>query len=152
MMVECENFMCGHCHIAQYPGMFGEEHPPDSEGIPWAGPIEGEEESMSCTKKDVCREYKPMEPDDNGKKTKKKKLPKITDINRDAFLYVALQIIENLTHKQAVIAIKQEALDTFPDIDKPVFAWNNSKEQWIVTLPVPDKPKIATPNRRIIGA
>lgn len=90
-----------------------------------------------------------MKPDDNGEK-KKKSLPKITDINRDAFLNVCLQIIEKLTHKQAVICIKQEALDTFPDIDKPVFAWDNSKEQWVMTLPVRDKPTIVTPNKRII--
>lgn len=93
-----------------------------------------------------------MKPDDNGEKTKKKPLPKITDINRDAFLHVALQIIENLSHKNAVIGIKQEALDSFPDIEKPVYAWDNSKEQWIVTLPKPDKKKIVTPNKRIVGA
>ena len=83
----------------------------------------------------------------------KKPLPKITDINRDAFLNVCMQIIESVTRKQAVICIKQEALNTFPDIDKPVFAWDNSKSQWIMTLPVPEKPKskLALPSDRIIG-
>ena len=81
----------------------------------------------------------------------KKPLPKITDINRDAFLYVLMSTIEQLTRKRVYIGIKQEALDAFPDCDKPVFAWNNSKEQWFISMPTSEKkPKIVTLDKRII--
>lgn len=59
-MIECEYFQCGTCRLMYYPGMFGDDHPPDADGVIWAGPIEGDEESMSCTKKNVCKEYKPF--------------------------------------------------------------------------------------------
>lgn len=58
-MTECENFMVGSCHLVQYPGMFGEVPPPDVDGRIWAGEIVGNEESMTCTRKTECKEYKP---------------------------------------------------------------------------------------------
>lgn len=61
IMVECTNFTCGTCHIVQYPGMFGEETPPDSEGILFAGEMSGNEESTRCTKKLNCEAYEPRE-------------------------------------------------------------------------------------------
>jgi len=60
-LVECDYFVCGACRIVYYPGMFSDEHPPPDGGVIWAGPIEGNEESLngSCPKKEVCNEYKP---------------------------------------------------------------------------------------------
>jgi len=86
---------------------------------------------------------------DNGEK---KPLMEITEKDKDAFLHVALNLIEHLTGKAAFIGIKQEALNTFPDFEKPVFAWDNSKQQWMMTLPKPPKPKktIMTPSRDLI--
>lgn len=86
---------------------------------------------------------------DNGEK---KPLREITEKDKDAFLYVALKLIEQLTGRAAMVCIKQEALDTFPDFEKPVFAWDNSKQQWMVTNPKPPKPKktIMTPGRGLI--
>lgn len=60
-MTECKNFMCGSCRIVQYPEMFGESRPPDADGVIWAGEMVGNEESMMCTRKEVCKEYEPKE-------------------------------------------------------------------------------------------
>ena len=92
-----------------------------------------------------------MNIDDSGNNGEKKPLPKITEKDKDAFLHVTLKIIGQLTRPRAVVCIKQEGLDTFPNEEKPVFAWDNSKKQWAVTLLAP-KQKIVTLNKRIIGA
>lgn len=139
---ECKHFICGSCHLVQYPEMFGEEHPDDAEGIPWAGSTQGSEETISCDKKSVCKEYKPR----NGTK---KPFPKITDDYRDAFIAVLLITLGNITKRDPMISIKKEALESFPDDQHPVFIWNNTKQDWSVMLP-PPKKKILTPNKRII--
>ena len=59
-MTECERFICGGCRIMQYPGMFGEEIPPNPEGVPFAGEMAGNEEGMVCMKKKECKEYLPQ--------------------------------------------------------------------------------------------
>ena len=86
----------------------------------------------------------------NGEK-KSTPTPMFEEEWKDAFIYVALMIISNLTHKQANISIKQEALETFPKVDKPLFIWNNSKKHWMVMNPK-KKEEIITPNKRIIGS
>lgn len=60
-MIECDYFVAGSCHIVQYPEMFGESRPPDADGVIWAGEMTGNEESMTCTRKAECKEYKPRE-------------------------------------------------------------------------------------------
>ena len=77
-------------------------------------------------------------------------LPVLSERDKDAFIVVLLNALGSLTGREPVIGIKREALDEFPEYDRPVFVWNNSKEQWFVSLPKPEK-KILTPNKRIIG-
>ena len=84
---------------------------------------------------------------DNGEK---KPLPEMTEKGKDAFINILLATLQMITKKNIVIGLKQEAIDTFPEKETPLFVWDNSKEQWFVSLPKAEK-KILTPERRIVG-
>jgi len=89
----------------------------------------------------------------NGEKDKKKPLPKFDEKWKDCFIHVALKIIEGLTGQGAQICIKPEALESFPDFEKPIFVWDNSKKHWAVINPKVEeqkKTKLALPNRGLI--
>ena len=85
----------------------------------------------------------------NNGEIEKKPLPEFKEEWKDVFLHVALRIIENLSKHQAMIAIKTEALESFPENEKPIFAYNKSKEHWQIMNPNPEK-KIVTPKRNLI--
>jgi len=72
----------------------------------------------------------------------------MTEDYKDAFIAVLLITLGNLTGKEPMISIKKEALDSFPDVQHPVYVWNNTKQDWSVMLPKPEK-KIVTPNRNL---
>ena len=101
---------------------------------------------------------------DNGE-NKKKSIPKFEEKWLYAYLHVALKVIEGLNRKisklqggiisdgDAQICIKKEALDSFPENNKPFFVWDNSKEHWAMMNPKheePKKTKLELPNRGLI--
>ncbi len=87
------------------------------------------------------------------KSNKKKPLPQFKEEYKDAFLHVALKLLSKLAGQDAQICIKPEALDSFPDKDKPIFAWDKSKGHWAAINPreeEPKKTKLALPKRGLI--
>lgn len=89
----------------------------------------------------------------NGEKEKRKSPPEFKEEYKDAFIYVALKMIEKLSGQGAQICIKQEALDSFPEKEAPIFVWDNRKEHWAVINPIvkPEtKKNIVTPKRGLI--
>ena len=83
---------------------------------------------------------------DNGEK---KPLPEMTEKGRDAFINILLATLEMMAKKHVVIGLKQLAIDTFPEKETPLYVWDNSKEQWFVSLPKPEN-KILTPSKHIV--
>ena len=98
-----------------------------------------------CTKGNLCKKCEYI----LALERTRKPLPTLSEKDKEAFLYIALLTLENLTKKNALIGIKHEGLETFPDCDRPVFAWNITEQKWYVSLPKVDK-KIVTPEKRII--
>ena len=82
--------------------------------------------------------------------SKKKPLPELKEEWKDCFIYVALKIIEKLSGQDAQICIKPEALENFPEFEKPIFVWDNSKGHWAAMNPKKEESKIATPRRDLI--
>jgi hypothetical protein len=87
-------------------------------------------------------------------KPKKKPIPKFDEKWLHCYLHVALKMIGKLTDQEAQICIKQEALDSFPEIEKPIFVYDKSKGHWAAINPKaetkPKNPKLALPNRGLI--
>jgi len=92
----------------------------------------------------------------NGEKSKTTDRPKFDEQHLFCFLHVALRIIEKLSGQGARICIKQEALDRFPDIEKPILVWDKRKKHWAALNPMnPEpkkqkKPKLALPRKGLI--
>jgi len=80
----------------------------------------------------------------------KKPLPQFREEWKECFIHVAIKIIEKLSGQAASICIKQEALEGFPDFEKPIIVWDNSKKHWMAMNPKKEESKIATPSKRII--
>ena len=70
------------------------------------------------------------------------------DDYKDAFIALLLIMVGNITGRQPMISMKKEALESFADVQHPLYIWNNTKEDWSVMLPKP-KPKIVEPNRNL---
>lgn len=78
----------------------------------------------------------------------KKSPPKFNEKWKDCFIHVAIKMIEGLSGQDVSICIKQEALDIFPDIDKPIFVYDKGKEHWMALNPKKEE-KILTPRRKV---
>lgn len=86
----------------------------------------------------------------SGNNGEKKPLPDFKEEWKDCFIHVALKIIESLSGQGAQICIKPEALEDFPEQEKPLFVWDNRKGCWVALNPTKEEPTIVTPSRGLI--